>query len=205
MKYTKGEQTKNTIIASAIKLFSEKGYENTSVALLVKTSGIAKGSYYYHFKHKEDVLFYIINKDFNQYFYQPEKIAHDATLNPIDKLERILYTLFSRFDSYSNIETYFEEGLPLQFKAPIDEIRANRLVPLMEKTLLEGVKDGYFNLRNTKTINSIIVRGILGHIDAITTNGENKNEFMNALDSIIELLNTLLDINLKSPIIQKGD
>ncbi|RAK17160.1 TetR family transcriptional regulator [Anoxybacillus vitaminiphilus] len=55
------EEKKIEIIHAAIRLFSEKGYNSTSVEEIAKESGIAKGSFYKHFHSKEDLLLQIFS------------------------------------------------------------------------------------------------------------------------------------------------
>ncbi len=47
---------KSRIIDAAWKLFREKGYENTTLDNILEEAGIAKGSFYYYFKGKGDLL-----------------------------------------------------------------------------------------------------------------------------------------------------
>lgn len=49
-------KTKRKIFQIAIKLFSEKGYDNTSIEEITAVAGVAKGSLYYHFSKKEDIF-----------------------------------------------------------------------------------------------------------------------------------------------------
>ena len=49
-------KTKRRIFNTAIKIFSEKGYDNTSVEEITAVAGVAKGSLYYHFAKKEDIF-----------------------------------------------------------------------------------------------------------------------------------------------------
>ena len=49
-------RTKRRIFNTAVKLFSEKGYDNTSVEEITAFAGVAKGSLYYHFAKKEDIF-----------------------------------------------------------------------------------------------------------------------------------------------------
>lgn len=49
-------KTKRRIFNTAIKIFSEKGYDNTSVEEITAIAGVAKGSLYYHFAKKEDIF-----------------------------------------------------------------------------------------------------------------------------------------------------
>lgn len=55
------EEKKIEIIHAAIRLFSEKGYNSTSVEEIAKESGMAKGSFYKHFHSKEDLLLQIFS------------------------------------------------------------------------------------------------------------------------------------------------
>ena len=47
---------KQLIIDTAWELFHQKGYENTTIADILRACNIAKGSFYYHFNGKEDLL-----------------------------------------------------------------------------------------------------------------------------------------------------
>lgn len=44
------------ILQAASELFQEIGYESTSVDSIVRSAGIAKGTFYYYFKSKDEVL-----------------------------------------------------------------------------------------------------------------------------------------------------
>lgn len=58
----KSEMTHQEIKASALHLFLEKGYKNTSVQDIVVESGYSIGSFYNHYKTKRDVLTEIWNE-----------------------------------------------------------------------------------------------------------------------------------------------
>ena len=49
-------KTKRRIFNTAIKVFSQKGYENASIEEITAIAGVAKGSLYYHFSKKEDIF-----------------------------------------------------------------------------------------------------------------------------------------------------
>ena len=49
-------KTKIRIFNSAIKIFAEKGYDNTSVDEITAIAGVAKGSLYYYFLKKKIFL-----------------------------------------------------------------------------------------------------------------------------------------------------
>ena len=57
---------KDELLDIAYKMFIAKGYDNTSVDEIIKEAGIAKGTFYYYFTTKEEMLDYLKNnKVFN--------------------------------------------------------------------------------------------------------------------------------------------
>ena len=55
-------KTKRRIFNTAVKLFSDKGYDNASVEEITAIAGVAKGSLYYHFAKKEDIFDLILQE-----------------------------------------------------------------------------------------------------------------------------------------------
>lgn len=84
------EETRNLIIDTAAKLFTEKGYEHTSVQDIIDhLGGLSKGAIYYHFKSKEEIMDAVATKMYapsNQRLYQ---ICRRSDLNGMEKLREI--------------------------------------------------------------------------------------------------------------------
>lgn len=53
---TKKEKTMQNIINSTIKLFSQKGYNATTTALIAKDAGVSEAIIFKHFKNKKNLL-----------------------------------------------------------------------------------------------------------------------------------------------------
>jgi AcrR family transcriptional regulator len=45
------------ILAAAVDLFAEHGYDATSVSQVINRAGVAKGGFYHHFASKDDLLY----------------------------------------------------------------------------------------------------------------------------------------------------
>jgi AcrR family transcriptional regulator len=56
VRETKKQETRRAIMQAAITLFSEKGFERTSIEELAKAAGIGKGTIYGYFQTKSDIL-----------------------------------------------------------------------------------------------------------------------------------------------------
>jgi len=73
---------KNKICEKAVKLIAKKGYEKTSIDDVIHSCKIAKGTFYYYFKSKEDMFAYCINNKDNIFLNNlKEKVKNipDAT------------------------------------------------------------------------------------------------------------------------------
>lgn len=49
--------TRTRIVAAAVALFAEQGFDATSVNQVVARAGVAKGALYHHFESKDDLLY----------------------------------------------------------------------------------------------------------------------------------------------------
>ncbi len=65
---SKGELTKNRIIAEATKLVQQKGFEATSMSDVVEATGLQKGCLYFHFTGKDELLVSILEKSKANFF-----------------------------------------------------------------------------------------------------------------------------------------
>jgi AcrR family transcriptional regulator len=70
---------KNAILLNATRLFSKKGYKETSMAEVAKITGSAGGTIFYHFKTKEELFLSILKNvketiinDFKNYLEESE-------------------------------------------------------------------------------------------------------------------------------------
>ncbi len=58
-KKEKSFERREELINAALIEFGDKGYDNASLNNILKEAGISKGTFYYHFKNKEDLYIYL--------------------------------------------------------------------------------------------------------------------------------------------------
>lgn len=97
--------TKERIMDVALHMFSEKGYEATSIRNICSEVGIKESTLYYHFKNKQDILDSLVTKFKNhiaELLSHIDEIPDKAYLNdvktPDDPASRIMETYM--MDSY---------------------------------------------------------------------------------------------------------
>lgn len=92
----KSEERRNEILAGALAVFSEKGFEGASVKEIAQRAGVAPGLLYHYFESKEDILFATLER----YAFVPELCcaAEPEPTEPVDRaLERMLLAIYHVF------------------------------------------------------------------------------------------------------------
>jgi AcrR family transcriptional regulator len=70
----KAEVTRQKIVDSALKLFAERGFDQTTMRLIAEDAGVSVGNAYYYFRSKEDLM---------QAYYQGLFQAFSANVAPV--------------------------------------------------------------------------------------------------------------------------
>ena len=94
-KTRKGEQTRAHILETALQLFRERGYEETTMRVIAEAAGVAVGNAYYYFRSKEHLI---------QAFYERTHEEHEAACREIlaqqtDLRARLLGVLRTKIDT----------------------------------------------------------------------------------------------------------
>src|SRR5580693_8756596 len=78
------------VVEVALKLFLERGYDNTPMSLLAKRLGLTKAGIYHHFASKEDLLF-VVHKTAMERGLQPVFAAAAREADPERRLRIFLH------------------------------------------------------------------------------------------------------------------
>lgn len=87
------EERKAEILDTAERLFATKGYAQTTILDILNEIGIAKGTFYYYFKSKEEVMNSIISRIVDERVVIAKKIANDPKLPAIQKMLNIIVSM----------------------------------------------------------------------------------------------------------------
>jgi len=80
---------RSEVLLAAEKLFSERGFQATSVRDIAEAVDIKAGSLYAHIETKEDLLWAIVTSAADRFFEAVEPIVHSDVV-PIEKLRRVI-------------------------------------------------------------------------------------------------------------------
>ena len=71
---TRGELTKRLIVDTALRMFREQGYEQTTMRAIAREAGVSVGNAYYYFASKENLI---------EAFYEDMQVEHLAHARPV--------------------------------------------------------------------------------------------------------------------------
>ena len=140
---------KNELLDAAQELFFTKGYKQTSIESIIKKIGVAKGTFYYYFKSKEDLLDKLTYKMSKKILEEVKKIVEKDDLNAIDKLNQAYAVAGSV--KLENIELlkvllkafYNDRNLFFRHKMLMSSMEI--LAPEFSKIIRQGVNEKVFN------------------------------------------------------------
>lgn len=84
---------KNEILDVADELFGRKGFDGTSTNDILEKAGIARGTLYYHFKSKEDIMDALIERFTARLLRGAQEIAADKGVSVNERFIRVVLSM----------------------------------------------------------------------------------------------------------------
>lgn len=140
------ERTKGRILEASRKLFVQKGYEETSTGEILKAVGIARGTLYYHFGSKEEILDALVTWEARRALAEIEKIVKEKKLTVAEKLVACLgvLRLEDMVDDEAMKDSLHSPGNALMHQK-LQVMLIRTLAPRLGVILQEGVEQGVFD------------------------------------------------------------
>jgi AcrR family transcriptional regulator len=135
------------ILAAARELFQSQGYQNTSVDAIIRKAGVAKGTFYYYFQSKEDILAALVHQLVLQMVEQARIIAADPTLPTLDKVRLMLRGQETQVASAEVMDDlHLPENRELHERINVETIL--EFGPIMADVVAQGIREGVFHVEN---------------------------------------------------------
>lgn len=141
------EERKNEFIDIAEQLFIEKGYENTAVSDIVKKAQVAKGTFYYYFKTKEDILDHIIDRYITFNTKGMQTIANEQDISALEKLVKLLLFSSSFRNNRKSIIQYIHEDKNAHLHLKFERELPTMIVAPLSTVIKQGIQEEVFNTK----------------------------------------------------------
>lgn len=132
------------IIATAERLFKAQGYVNTSVENIIQEVGIAKGTFYYYFKAKQDILDALVERVVDRRCAECRSIAA-TNLPAMERAWQILRSQNVAERDHTLGKLQLPDNRELQERINVEMI--GRLSPILADVIANGNKEGVFDVQ----------------------------------------------------------
>lgn len=182
-------ERRNEILDVAERLFCTKGYDQTSTNDILSEIGIARGTLYYHFSSKEDILDAMIDRILDEIVRRASRIVLDESV-PV--LERMTQTILA-----SNVDTKTGDMILEQMHKPqnalmhakMQERLLKQLIPLFTKLIEDGISQGLMQTADPEdTIEMLLLYANTVFDDAIAYSEADKKKKVLAFINNTEIL-----------------
>lgn len=141
----KPEERRNEILDAVDELFSQKGFDGTTTTDILDKVGIARGTLYYYFKSKEDLMDALIERYSNQLLGGANRIAADKDIPIIERIVRVVLSLNLSGGSSEEIMDHIHKPQNALMHQKIQKMIINEVTPIMAEIIQEGVEQGVFH------------------------------------------------------------
>ena len=135
-------QRREEILDAAHTLFTTKGFQPTTMEDILRIVGIAKGTLYYHFPSKEQILKALVLRIVHQVEQQAREIA-TSSAPAADKLAAIMSAM-RLVDTETELVDQFHAPGNAEFHLLSITAMIEHLTPVLAEVITQGVSDGIF-------------------------------------------------------------
>ncbi len=133
-------KTKRKIFETSMKLFSEKGYDATSVEEITSIVGVAKGTLYYHFSSKEEIFNFLISEGM-KLLKNSISIKTEKQNNSIDKLKAVVLIEIKIIRKYENfMQIVFSEMWGNSSRSTTCRKYVDEYLEIVKSIIKEGIE-----------------------------------------------------------------
>jgi AcrR family transcriptional regulator len=153
------------IVQAAMQCFQRKGYENTTIDDIAAEYGLSKGSIYWYYPSKKDILMAVFQHMVSQLFKEYAALV-SSPISPRQKLIQMVHLmakmLLSEYESYRPfmvlMSVAYEDAELRNMSASLYE----QAEELMAEILKQGEKAGEFVVRNRRLTASLMIAAAEG-------------------------------------------
>lgn len=150
------------ILEAAASLFRHQGFDGTSMQDIASAVGMLKGSLYYHFSSKEEILYEVVCKGINWLLAGAEPIARSGQ-SPMQKMRQLVERHARHLmENNDSIVIFSQENNKLSPQhRQVYLARRDRYEAIMREVLEEGMRTGEFAPADAR----LLVKAILGMLN----------------------------------------
>lgn len=147
------------ILDVAEELFNTKGFDVTTTGDILQKAGIARGTLYYHFKSKDEILDAVIEREINRQIEALKPIIHDHRLDALEKIKQLFFHQQNNQENEKMLEyLHHPENLVMHHKSLIQGVR--KLAPVIAEIIQQGINEEMFHNEHPLELTEFLLVGM---------------------------------------------
>lgn len=138
-------ERRNEILDVADELFGQKGFDGTSTNDILEKVGIARGTLYYHFKSKEDIMDALIERYNARILGAANEIAANKSIPVNERIIRVVMAINISGGNGKEIIEHIHKPQNALMHQKIQKVIMNGLPPILTEIIREGIEQGLFS------------------------------------------------------------
>ncbi|WP_366924032.1 TetR/AcrR family transcriptional regulator [Metallumcola ferriviriculae] len=137
------------ILEVAGELIKNQGYVNATVEAIIQKAGVAKGTFYYYFKSKEDVLDALVHSMVDEVCTEYKKIAAEPKMRAMVKMQQMLRGQNQLPETESELMEHLHQPENRELHERINIEIVTKISPIFAQVIEQGKKEGVFDVENS--------------------------------------------------------
>lgn len=201
------DERRNEILDTAERLFHAKGYEKCTVNDILKEVAIAKGTFYYYFKSKEEVMDAVVSRYIDVVINRVDEVVKIESIGPEEKMLRVFMAMKinNQIDSSMLNEMHKAENALLHQKTLNQLVTA--LAPILTEVVEEGIQKKIWSCRYPMQYMKIFLAASLTLTDEgiFELDADSQRDIMVALITMLEKMLNVPENSFLQLFMQSGN
>ncbi len=139
------EERRNEILYAAEQLFGTKGFDGTSTNDILERVGIARGTLYYHFKSKEDIMDGLVDRINTNLINTTRAAASDRSVSLVECIMNTILSMNIGGGNNDRIIEHIHKPQNALMQQKIQKAMIQGIAPIMTELVQEGVEQKMFS------------------------------------------------------------
>lgn len=139
------EERRSEILDAADELFGQKGFDGTSTKDILEKVGIARGTLYYHFKSKEDIMDSLIDRYSVRLLSTAREIAADKSIPVVERILHVVVSMQLSGGTSQVIMEHIHKPQNALMHQKIQKVIITGVTPILSDIIQEGIIQGLFS------------------------------------------------------------
>lgn len=137
-------ERRNEILDAAGELFMSQGYDSTSTNQIMDKVGIARGTLYYHFKSKEEIMNALIERYILEIAEGARAIANDKSIPALERFLRVIKAIRIEGEVGEPVMEHIHKPQNALMHQKMNQAIIHAITPIFTDIVKDGIQDGIF-------------------------------------------------------------